>query len=295
MNKLNCYLKYTETKSPDNDVEDDIFISGGLTTSLQSTKKVYHTAVYKLNLKSSKWELFSELKSKRGFHQSTIIGDNIYLIGGFNGRSCLGDTKIIPISKNDETLMPTIPTMHYKREQFGMCSFAGCIFVAGGSCNCGPLDKCEVYSTESCEWIEASAMNTKREAFALIYFQDKMWAIGGYSNKTAIDTIETYDLAKNSWTTIDTKLLTKRCGHSAVVQKNKVFVIGGIYQFYQLSSVELYSSETNQFSFVSPMSQARAFFGCSIFNNSLIVFGGELDENEVTDSVEFYDFEKQNG
>ena len=36
------------------------------------------------------------------------------------------------------------------------------------------------------------------------------------------------------------------------------------------------------------MSQARVDFGCSIFNNSLIVFGGDLKENEPTDSVEVY-------
>ena len=40
------------------------------------------------------------------------------------------------------------------------------------------------------------------------------------------------------------------------------------------------------------MSQARVLFGCSIFNSNLIVFGGYLNLNESTDSVEFYDIEK---
>ena len=39
------------------------------------------------------------------------------------------------------------------------------------------------------------------------------------------------------------------------------------------------------------MNQARLYFGCSIFNNILIVFGGELNDNEVTDSAECYDIE----
>ena len=37
------------------------------------------------------------------------------------------------------------------------------------------------------------------------------------------------------------------------------------------------------------MSQARASFGCSILNNSLIVIGGYLNKTEITDSVEVYD------
>ena len=182
--------------------------------------------------------------------------------------------------------------MHIERSSFGMCSFAGSIFVAGGIYdNNEVLDKCEFYSTASCEWIAASSMNTKRELFALIYFQDKIWAIGGRSREASIDLIEIYNLAENKWTTLDTKLQSKRFGHSAVVHKKKLFVIGGFYQD-SLSSVEVYSSETNQFSFVSPMSKARIYFGCSVFNNSLIVYGGRLNKTEITESVEVYDIEK---
>ena len=250
-------------------------------------------AVNKLNLKSGKWEAFLGLKSRRCAHQSTIVGDKMYLVGGYNGTH-LADTEIIPISKNDKTVIPTIPPMHIERCVFGMCSFGGCIFVAGGMYNRNEtLDKCEVYSTESCKWIEASSMNTKRSSFPLIYFQDIIWAIGGRSHKAILDTIETYNLAANKWTTVDTKLLTKRFGHSAVVHKQKFFIIGGSYRNKALSSVEVYSIETNQFSFVPPMSQARWFFGCSVFNNNLIVYGGHLSKTENTDSIEVYDIEKQ--
>ena len=115
--------------------------------------------------------------------------------------------------------------------------------------------------------------------------------IGGRSNQAYFDRIETYNLAENKWTTVDTKLISKRYGHSAIVHDKKFFIIGGLYLNIDYNSVEVYSSETKQFSFVSPMSQARSFFGCSIFNKKLIVFGGDLNENENTDSVEVYDIE----
>ena len=95
-----------------------------------------------------------------------------------------------------------------------------------------------------------------------VYFQDKIWAIGGWSSGTHIDSIETYDLSENKWTTIDTKLLAKRSGHSAVVHNNKFFVIGGTYEDLTHSSVEVYSGETSQFSFVKSMNIGRSFFGC---------------------------------
>ena len=289
-------LIFSEEDSQYTNYDNGIFISGGLTVERnsqnQSSDIVSNDAVYKLNLKSSKWEEFSIFESKRCGHQSTIIEDLMCSVGGFDG-SYLADTEITSISGKDKTQSFTIPTMNYKRRSFGMCSFAGCIFVAGGYDNGEILDKCEVYSTESSKWIEASGMNTKRCAFPLIYFQDNIWAIGGYNGHAFLDTIEVYYLADNKWTTVDTKLLPKRCGHRAVAHKKKFFVVGGVCQGTILYTVEVYSSETSQFSFVSPMSQARADFGCILFNNNLFVFGGQNNESEISNSVEVYDIEKQ--
>ena len=136
-------------------------------------------------------------------------------------------------------------------------------------------------------------MNTKRSSFPLLYFKDKIWAIGGWSNGVILDTIETYELSENKWTTIDTKLLSKREGHSAVVHNNNFFVIGGLNEHGILSSVEVYSGETNLFSFVSSMNIGRADFGCCIVNSKLYVIGGMVDtENDIaTEDVETYEIE----
>ena len=174
-----------------------------------------------------------------------------------------------------------------------MCTFAGCLFVAGGKTeNYLPNATCEVYNTKSCEWTELASMNTKRSRFPLVYFQNKVWAIGGHSNKNVLDTIETYDVGENRWTTIDKKLLQNRYGHSAVVHNKNLYVIGGYTKGnLVISSIEVYSSETNQFTFVTPMNQARTYFGCSIFNNKIYVIGGKILINEYSDSVEVYDTE----
>ena len=237
------------------------------------------------------------MKSIRYAHQSTVVGDQLFVVGGDDELKIgVADTETVLISKNVRGQTSNIPAMLNKRKYFGMCTFAGCIFVAGGvQKKDEDLEKCEVYSFESSSWTKTSSMNTKRNNFALIYFEDKIWAIGGYSNGTTIylDTIENYSLAENKWTTTNTKLLSKRCGHRAVVHNKKFFVIGGCNDNGLLSSVEVYSSETNQFSVISPMSQARAYFGCSLFNNNLIVFGGQIGTTEITDSVELYDIDNQ--
>ena len=164
-----------------------------------------------------------------------------------------------------------------------MCSFAGCVFLAGGKSEHDlSFASCEVYNTQSCEWAEVASMNTKRSSFSLTYFQNKVWAVGGVSNGKVLDKIETYDIGENRWTTIDKKLLQNRFAHSAVVHNKNFYVIGGFTKTCAISSIEVYSSETNQFSFVTPMNQARGYFGCSILNNKIYVIGGCYRLHEYT-------------
>ena len=113
-----------------------------------------NNAVYTLKENSSKWEKFAELKSVRFGLQSNIIGNQLYLVGGYNELyQDLADTEVISINKRHTRLNHTIPIMLNKIYAFGMCSFAGCIFVAGGNQNEDEtFDKCEVYSFYFCEW-----------------------------------------------------------------------------------------------------------------------------------------------
>ena len=124
-------------------------------------------------------------------------------------------------------------------------------------------------------------MNTKRSEFTLTYFQGKVWAIGGFNHSndtdTWLDTIETFDITKNKWKTSNLRLLTERSGHSTVAYDKKLFVVGGDKKDSFLASVEVYSSETNQFSFVASMNIPRCYFGCCVVNSSLYVIGGSLD------------------
>ena len=292
--------KFTKTELQNDDYEYIIFLSGGdkkeINSHNHSNKIVCNNNVYKLNVKSKEWENFTKLKADRVNHRSIIIGNHIYLVGGL-GEVPLADTEIIPISKQVKKLNTTIPKMGKQRTQFGMCSFAGCIFVAGGFQNNHEVfDKCEVYSFESREWIEVSSMNAKRCSFSLTYFENKVWAIGGCSkpNGHDLDTIETYNLSENKWTTIGTKLLSKRKGHCAVAYNKKLFVVGGLTKEGKtLSSIEVYSSETKQFSFVKSMRRGRAVFGCCLVKSSLYVIGGVLDfkDNKFTNDIEIYDIE----
>ena len=253
-----------------------------------------------MDQKLRKQACFKTVKTTRHQHKSVVKGDQMYLIGGFNYRE-LVDTETVPLGKQ----VPThkFPSMHNKRRSFGMCCFAECVFVGGGhQLDFKSLNKCEVYSFESRKWTEVSSMNTRRCQFTLTYFQGKVWAVGGFdvtnNVETWYDSIETFNLATNKWTTSDLKLITERCGHSTVAHREKLFVIGGENYPDYVSSVEVYSSVTNEITCVAPMNIARFRFGCCLVNSKVYAIGGRKDWNKTNtyytfaDEVEVYDIEK---
>ena len=244
------------------------------------------------------------MQSERAFHQTIVFCNRLYLVGGLrngNPSAKIGINESIPLNKNSLNIGFGFPPMLEKRCAFGMCSFGECFIVAGGVNSTNVLKACEIFTPQSSEWIKIADMNFKKCFFTLTYFQQKVWAIGGFDSVDgeSFDTIETYNLAEDKWSIIDVKLLKKRMGHSTVAYNDNIFVIGGYNKNEgTLSSVEVYSNITNQFSFVSAMKISRSFFGCCLVNSKIYAVGGTVGNGIVgnvgngidyIDEVEIYD------
>ena len=237
------------------------------------------------------------MQSERVIHQTIIFRNRLYLVGGLrNGKisAKININESIKLNKNSLNVGFGFPPMLEKRCCFGMCSFGECFIVAGEANDTNVLKACEIFTPQAGKWLKIADMNIKRCYFTLTYFQQKVWAIGGVDtvDSKIVDTIETYNLAEDKWSIIDVKLLKKRLGHSTVAYNDKLFVIGGYNENEgTLSSVEVYSSVTNQFSFVSAMKIPRLFFGCCLVNSRIYVTGG-MSDFEIESSigeVEIYD------
>ena len=239
------------------------------------------------------------MQSERAFHQTMIFRNRLYLVGGIrngNPSAKIGINESIPLNKKSLNIGFGFPPMLEKRCCFGMCSFGECFIVAGGVNDTNVLKACEVFTPQSSEWLKIADMNFKKCFFTLTYFQQKVWAIGGFDSVDgeSFDTIETYNLAEDNWSIIDVKLLKKRLGHSTVAYNDKLFVIGGYNSNVgPLSSVEVYSNVTNQFSFVSAMKIPRSLFGCCLLGSKIYATGGMSSVGKSgsahTGEVEIYD------
>ena len=237
------------------------------------------------------------MKAERACHQSNILKNRLHLFGGSRNGETSATIESISINHGSPSECFDFTPMLEERCFFGMCSVGECFIVAGGGCDNSVLKSCEIFTPQAGKWLKIADMNTKRFCFTLTYFQQKVWAIGGCDKKfngKSFDTIETYNFADDKWSIIDVKLLVNRKGHSAIAYNDSLFVIGGQNKNEgPLSSVEVYSHVTKQFSFVSAMKIPRSLFGCCLLDSNIYATGGmssiKDSRRSFTDEVEIYD------
>ena len=141
----------------------------------------------------------------------------------------------------------------------------------------------------------------------MVEYLNQVWLVGGevdldQSNSESLDTVVIFDPVSDSQITSRVKMNVGRDSAGAVVgSEDRLFVFGGQNDsLYELSSVEMYSPRTNEFTLVAPMKIKRWDLGACRVGNLVYVMGGEVFEYDdesgdheygLTDSVEIYNMD----
>ncbi|GBP46537.1 Kelch-like protein 5 [Eumeta japonica] len=117
-----------------------------------------------------------------------------------------------------------------------------------------------------------------------------------------------YDLRTRTWSNI-APMGTPRTGHGVAVLNDQIYVAGGQGRLVResgdngegedegeggddeittLATAEVYDPESDEWSLLPPMREARSHFGLVACNNCLYAFGGECD-GRLKSSIEKYD------
>ena len=199
------------------------------------------------------------------------INKKVYIVGGYKE----GDKFTSSVEVFDENFQITkASSMNIGRQLHGMCAFDDRYLIVAGGCNhIGNLKSCEIYDTYTDRWEETCGLSDVRASFPLVHFKNKILAIGGW-NKTVKNhsTIESFDIKTKKWEAWSTKLLEGRCDHGAVAFDDKFYVFGGVGDTV-LTSVEMYSIETGQFTYVKPMPTPLRYITYCKVENSICLFG----------------------
>lgn len=216
----------------------------------------------------------------RVYHETAVVNDKIYAIGGRNPAGYLNSVEEYDPSTNTWT---TKASMASSRIKFKTAVLNGKIYVIGGE---GSPDArvVEEYDPTTNVWT-TKAMSPLRYDHQVAVVDGKIYLIGGCdTTSSAVNTVQEYDPITDTWTT-KASMNNARCLFEIAVIDGKIFVIGGNGDGY-LKSVEEYNPETNVWTTKASMATARVSFGCAVVNGKIYAIGGN---NPGYNTVEEYD------
>ncbi|XP_077289869.1 kelch-like protein 25 [Arctopsyche grandis] len=121
-----------------------------------------------------------------------------------------------------------------------------------------------------------SAVTLRHESFTDVY------AIGGSDNKKSLSSVERWNSNKKSWEMNVAPLLLAVCYFSASVIDGNIYVTGGRTwkngKWKTIKQVQMYSSESNSWSYRAPMIQERDGHSSVVIKGKLFIVGGYILE-----------------
>ena len=246
---------------------------------------------------SSWWFNGTPMPTPRTEVTATIIGDNIYVIGGFDKSGKILDTVEVYNIKNDswKTVAPLPQPLHHTAAS----SFNDKIYVIGGYTNDTiiinrvPSAKLFIYDLNNDTWTEGSPMPTARGALTAVFIDGILYAIGGEGESGVMNINEAYNPKTNNWVSKSPMPTPRHHVASAVVDGN-VYVIGGRVQgvspITNVNVNEMYNPKEDKWITLEPMPSNRSGISAASINNTttIYVFGGE-DITKTYNNNEKYD------
>jgi N-acetylneuraminic acid mutarotase len=239
------------------------------------------------------WSIGKSMPTLRTEVTATIIGDNIYVIGGFDKSGKVLDTIEVYNMKNDswKAVAPLPQPLHHT----AATTFNGSLYVVGGYTNNNwlPSAKLFIYYPKNDIWTEGSPMPTARGALTAVFIDEILYALGGEGENGIMDINEAYNSKTKNWIS-KSPMPTARHHAASVVVDEDVYVIGGriegILPITNVNVMEMYDPTIDKWIILDPMPSERSGISAASVNNTIYVFGGE-DITKTYNNNEKYNVE----
>ncbi|KAL3219385.1 hypothetical protein MRX96_030404 [Rhipicephalus microplus] len=236
--------------------------------------------------KADRWIKVDEVDpdGPRAYHKCVAIGEEIYVIGGFNGEEYFSSVRCF--NANTKTWR-TITPMHMKRCYVSVAVLDEIIYAMGGYDGRHRQNTAEKFDRRTNQWTMISPMNMQRSDACATAHDSYVYVTGGFSGNECLSSAERYDPATDQWTMIAC-MRFRRSGVGCIGFRNYIYVIGGFNGTSRLVSAEKYNPETNMWSGLPNMYTPRSNFAVAIIDNLVFAIGGFNGES-TTNLAECYD------
>jgi len=199
--------------------------------------KFVRSAAY-LEEGESEWKLLPDLPTGRRSHAVAVVGDKLFVAGGWNERNeIVGAMNCLDLKKME---WKQCPDMGKKRLHPIGCGFTNknkpFVMVAGGWDGGEPLSSTEIYDLVEEKWETAGNMKKGRWGACAVKFGEQIWMMGGADRSDWLNSCEIFSIEQRSWKD-GPEMNKKRRGPSATVANGTIYVAGGYSGNYE-SSVE---------------------------------------------------------
>lgn len=241
------------------------------------------------------WKTLPEMPTPRTEVTSAIIGNEIYVIGGFEeGRITSNVVEIFNVMNNTWRIGYPLPVPLHHAVAIG---FEENIYVFGGYTDGWiAVDTTYIFNTKDEVWKKGQNMPRVKAAFTAQVINKKIFTIGGASTifedgrrvEVVLGINEYFDLETGIWQEVMSMPTPREHLASAKID-GKIFVFGG--RSLTLNSntdiTEVYDSFSNTWSQKASMNLKRGGIAGASINEKVFVFGGETNERTFHETEEY--------
>ncbi|XP_058809482.1 kelch-like protein 10 [Phymastichus coffea] len=222
----------------------------------------------------------------RAHHGSAVIGDNIYVVGGFDGHSFFNSCRRFNVVTK---IWREVAPMNFRRCYVSVTVLNDLVYAMGGFDGLHRLSSAERYDYRRNQWSLIAPMRYQRSDGDCTTLDGKIYVAGGCNSAgELLNTAEYYDPRTNQWTLI-APMRSRRCSLRCIAYHGSVYAIGGYNGISSVTVAERYDPKNNMWIRTPDMYTPRRNFALEVIDDRIFAIGGFA--NYSTSHVECYDDE----
>ncbi|KAM6919420.1 kelch-like protein 10 [Lycodopsis pacificus] len=219
-------------------------------------------SVSRFDVSTRTWHEAAPMYHRRCYVSVAVLGECIYAMGGFNGRSRLSSAERYRPETNQWSL---IAPMHEHRSDGSSTTLHNKIYICGGFNGTDYLQTAESYSPETNQWTMIGQMTWQRSGIGIIAYEDHVYAVGGFDGSVRLNSAEVYNPGSNTWRQVS-NMLTARSNFGVEVLNKRLYVVGGCNGHGICTNVEYYNATTDEWTEACPLDISRSGVSCCVLS-----------------------------
>lgn len=216
-----------------------------------------------------------------------ILGNYLYIIGGYNGQFSISDVQRFDFFSNTwETAAP----LTYRKASLSSTVYKNKIYVIGGVQGPRASDEIECYDETINKWSIVGHLRYKRSGCGIGIFGHKIYVFGGIDVTNKIP-LEIYDIEEKTIVVKKQIIVNLHSfGIHLVLEDNKPFflIAGGGTENFPSKKSYLYNIQEEKLESLPPLHYRRQYIRLCTHDDKIFAIGG-YDGNKVVSDSEFFD------